>query len=160
MRGLKKKIKLFIVYFPVILVASQVLGNSIYFISANTYYNIGVYLNTFLGTNVLFSLFLVCFTFMFKFCSISKWAAIVELSFGIFYLLIQKDDLYNIVYQMIAGSIAVFVTFATYIKKFPFCKMSLFASFMASVFYSKGDCEKAIDIYNEKLNEMSEPAHR
>lgn len=152
MSGLKKKIKLFIVYFPVILVASQVLGNSIYFISVNSYNNLSVYLNTFLGTNLLFSFFLVCFTFMFKFCSISKWAALAEFSFGVFYLLIQRDDVYNILYQMIVGSVAIVITFTSYMKKFPLCTMSLLFSFLGSIFSSKGNCEKAIDLFSENLN--------
>jgi hypothetical protein len=114
---MKSKLKYFIIYFPVILVALQVFGNLLFFISPDTYNSKGFYIDTFLGTNVFFSVFLLVFTFTFKFCGISKAAAIAECSFALFYLIFQRDDIYNILFQVIVGTLAILLTFYFISKK-------------------------------------------
>ena len=57
---MKKKIKLFVIYFPIILVAAQVAANIMYFVNPEWYFKNGFYLNTFVGTNVLFAVFFSC----------------------------------------------------------------------------------------------------
>lgn len=146
---MKKRAKLFIIYFPVILVAAQVAANILYFIDPDLYFKYGFYLNTFVGTNVLFALFLVAFTLMFRFCTISRWAAFAELLFALYYLVIQKDDVYNIVFQITGGAIALIVTGIHYVKRFPLCKLSLLASFFKSMF-STGSCDEAIRDWDKK----------
>ena len=62
---MKRYSRLAIVYFPVLLVTLQVAANFLFLAEPELYYSIGFYLNTFLGTNMLFALFLVVFTFSF-----------------------------------------------------------------------------------------------
>jgi len=145
---MKRGIKLFLVYGPVIIVASQVAVNLLYFISKNTYMEAGFYLNTFFGTNMLFALFLLAFTFMFKFCAISRWAAIAEVLFGVNYLVVQEDNLYNIMFQVIVGTIALIFTISHYTKSFPLCRLSLLVSFIKSVILSiisSKSCKKGLE---------------
>ena len=146
-----KKAKLFIIYFPAILVFSQVLVNILALIDREFYNSIGFYLNTFLGTNVFFAGFMIVFTFSFKFCDISKGAAIAEGLFALNYLIIQQDNLYNILFQIIVGAIALVITFRRYIKKFPFCRVSLLWKFLISVAVSGGSCSKGLDKWQKDL---------
>lgn len=148
-----RKIKLFVVYFPVTLVMLQVLANGLYFIAPGVYYASGFYLNTFLGTNILFAIFLVTFTFMFRFCAVSRWAAVAELAFGLFYLIRQKDDVYNVGIQIIVGVIALIATFRHYVNKFPLCRMSLLVGFFGSVI-KKGNCNKGLEDWERKVKSI------
>lgn len=147
---MKRKIKLFVIYFPVILVACQVSVNILYFISPEWYFASGFYLNTFFGTNVLFAVFLVIFTMLFRFCAISRWSAFAELLFALYYLVIQKDDVYNIVFQISSGGFAIVITCIHYVKKFPFCRLSLLISFFSSIF-STGSCADAMRDWDSKI---------
>jgi hypothetical protein len=140
---MKKTVKIFIVYFPVILVSGQVLINLLSFLYEPAYKAAGFYLNTFFGTNVFFALFLVAFTWMFKFCSVSKWAALAECLFAINYLVVKEDNLYNISFQIIVGLVAIAATYWNYLKKFPLCRWSLFWNFIGSVI-SNGSCKKGL----------------
>lgn len=147
---MNKKVKLFVVYFPVILIAGQVLVNLSYFVANKFYMNTGFYLNTFFGTNLLFAVFLVAFTYMFKFCTVSRWTAIAELAFAANYMIVKQDNLYNILFQIIVGALSLILTFWYYIKKFPFCKLSLIVNFLESVM-QKRSCEKGIDHWKDKI---------
>jgi hypothetical protein len=145
-----RKLKVFIIYFPVLLVSLQVIANMLALISWDIYNSIGFYLNTFLGTNMLFAFFLVAFTYMFKFCTISRVAAWTEVAFGVNYLIVQQDNLYNILFQIISGSLAVFFTFRHYIKKFPFCRLSLLTKFLLSI-VATGSCAKGVEKWEKDL---------
>ena len=127
-------------------------ANLIFFISPEFYYAKGIYLNTLFGGSLMFAVFLVSFTFMFKFCEVSRWAAIAELIFSLMALFIHDDGIYNISLQLGIGGVALYATFRHYVKKFPLCTLSLFVSFLGSIFASKGNCEKAIDLFSDKLN--------
>lgn len=140
-----KKVKLFIVYFPIVLVASQVLVNILSFVKPSWYSGGAFYLNTFFGTNVFFAIFLFLFTIQFKFCEVSRWASFAELLFAINYMVVQQDNLYNILFQVIAGTIALFLTGGHYANKFPLCKFGLFWKFIKSWFRSNGNCKKGIE---------------
>lgn len=148
-----KMIKLFIVYFPVTLVMLQVLANGLYFIAPEVYNVSGFYLNTFLGTNILFAVFLVAFTFTFRFCSVSRWAAAAECLFGLFYLVIQKDNVYNILFQITVGAISLIITFWHYVKKFPLCKVSLLVGFFGSAVKS-GSCKKGLEQWDRNVKSI------
>jgi len=149
---MKSKVNIFLSYFPVLLVTMQVICNLLSFVvSKNTYNQWGFYLNTLFGTNVLFAVFLLFFTFRLKFCSVSRAAAIAEVLFGINYLIVKEDNLYNILFQVIVGSVALVWTFRYYIRKFPLCKMSLMVTFFSSLFASKGDCRKGVDNWERHL---------
>jgi len=166
-----KNLKVFIIYFPIILVALQVAANIIGLVAPNFYNRIGFYLNTFLGTNLLFSLFLLLFTHLYKFCSISKYAAIKEVLFAIAYMVIQEDNVYNIVFQIIIGLLALLITFKKYVKKFPMCTISLVSKFFKSLIMSSS-CTEAIKrfeldiaketdkkIFNERISKNRATAH-
>lgn len=114
---MKKHLKIFIIYFPIVLLGLQILADLSYLVAPAWYFNNGYYLNAFLGTNVLVVLFFLSFTFLFKFCEVSKWAAIAEGLFALNNLIVQEDNLYNILFQVIVGLLAIILTFNYYIKK-------------------------------------------
>ncbi len=142
-----KPLKKFLIYFPVILVALQVIVNLYALIDRASYNAVGFYLNTFIGTNVFFGVFfgvfLVAFTFSFNFCAVSRWCAIGECLFALNYLIVQQDNLYNILFQVIVGVIALTITFRHFIRKFPLCKISLVHKFIACVFVT-GSCQRGL----------------
>lgn len=142
--------KLFIVYFPVTLVFCQVLVNLMTFVWPEAYYAAGFYLNLFFGTNVLFAIFLVAFCFMFRMCSVSRWAACAELLFAVNYMIVKEDNLYNIMFQVIVGVLALVATFWHYIKKFPLCNMSLVLGFVKRV-VQKGSCKKGYEMWTRDV---------
>jgi hypothetical protein len=147
-RKLRKYAILFMAYFPIILVSTQVLLNLLSF-APKLYAASGFYLNTFFGTNVLFAVFLVIFTHMFAFCSVSRLCAYAELAFGVYYLVIQRDDLYNILFQITVGLVALFWTLRIYVKKFPFCDFSSLLRFLGNV-WEEGSCRKGLEKYDRQ----------
>lgn len=148
-----KKLRLFIVYFPVLLIAGQVLVNLLYFVAFDWYIAAGFYLNTFFGTNVFFAFFLVVFTYNFKFCAVSRYAALGQLAFAVNYMIVKEDNLYNIMFQVIIGSLAILLTFRHYIKKFPLCRLSLLLTFIGSV-AQKGSCRKGLEKWEGDIKKI------
>lgn len=151
---MRPKVKIFISYFPVLLIIMQVMVNSLYFLAPSFYQRAGFYLNTFFGTNILFAVFLVSFTFALKFCAISRAASLAELSYGVFYLFIHNDGLYNVLFQIVAGLLALGWTFKAYITRYPLCRLSLLATFLWGVVFGgvkNGNCKKALDKWEERL---------
>ena len=57
-----RKVRIYIIYFPILLVSFQVIANLFGFLLPEYYSFLVFYLNTFLGTNVLFSIFLLLVT--------------------------------------------------------------------------------------------------
>lgn len=153
---MKKKAKLFIIYFPVLLVAGQMATNCLYFISNTLYNQLGFYLNLTFGTNILFAIFLVVFTMRFKFCAVSRYAAIAQLLFAVNYLIVKQDNLYNILFQLTVGLLAIVLTFRHYINKFPLCRLSLFFSFMSSIISAKGHCQKGLERWEQTVSSTIE----
>jgi hypothetical protein len=156
---MKHRLKIFIIYFPVILVGCQVAVNLLSFVSPKLYNELGFYLNTFFGTNVLFAVFLVLFTFLLRFCEVSRWAAIAELLFALNFLIVKQDNLYNIMFQIIVGIIAITLTFIYYIKKFPFCRLSLLTGFLGSVVASGCSCEKGLSRWENNIRAKLSKQH-
>lgn len=126
------------------LVAGQVLVNLMSFVSPQAYIASGFYLNLFFGTNVFFAIFLIVFTFKFNFCAVSRYAAVAELAFAVNYMVVQQDNLYNILFQVIVGILALAATFFHYIKKFPMCRLSLLVKFYQRVI-QKRSCEEGMN---------------
>lgn len=145
-----KRVKSFIIYFPVILVSIQVLVNIYALLDSTGYYAAGFYLNTFIGTNVLFALFLVAFTFSFNFCQVSRFASVAEILFAVNYLFVQEDNLYNIIFQLIVGIISLVLTYNHFIKKFPLCRISLLHKFFGAVVLT-GSCAKGLDKFERDI---------
>lgn len=150
---MKKAAKIFIVYFPVILVGFQVLLNLMSFVFPQAYMDSGFYLDLMFGTNFLFAFFLIVLTFGFKFCIISRAAAIAECLFALNYAIVKVDNLYNILFQVIVGTIALAVTFLQYKKKFPLCRFSLLTSFLWSVI-KKRSCTKGLEHWDSKIDNI------
>lgn len=150
---------IFIVYFPVMLVAAQVLLNILSFAFRPFYIEYGFYLNTFFGTNAWFAIFLVSLTFTLRLCTISRACAIGELAFAVNYTVVGEDNLYNILFQITAGLIVLFITFLQYIKKFPMCRMSLFFSFLDSLRRNNCDCNAALSHWDEKTKRLIKRHH-
>lgn len=148
-----KKVRIFIIYFPVILVSFQVLVNLWSFLEPHTYLRLGFYLNTFFGTNVFFAIFLIAFTFSFKFCQISRWGSIAELLFAINFLIVKEDNLYNIFFQIIIGMVAMIGTFWHYLKKFPLCRVSLLISFIGSILSNKS-CKNGLNEWERNIESI------
>lgn len=139
-----RRLKLYAIYFPIILVSLQVLANLLYFVKEDWYYESSFYLNWAIGTNGGFAIFLLILVYWLPLCSVSRWAAWAEVLFAVYYLVIQKDDLYNILFQITVGVFAIILTFWHYIKKFPLCRLSLLVDFIRSVVI-KRSCEKGIE---------------
>ena len=144
-----KKAKLFIIYFPVILVSCQVIVNLLYFIWFDAYINAAFYLNTFFGTNVLFALFLLAFTYWFRFCAVSRYSAWAEILFALNYMVVQQDNLYNIIFQIIVGITALLLTTRFFIHKFPLCSIALVLRFFESVTKERS-CRKGLDMWEKR----------
>ena len=53
-------------------------------------------------------------------------------------------------FQIIIRVLAIILTFKYYIKKFPLCSVALIARFLKSFVNSKGDCQKAADMWEQK----------
>jgi hypothetical protein len=90
------------------------------------------------------------FTFLFKFCGVSRICAVAELMFGINYMIIQQDNLYNLLFQIIIGITAILITISLYIKKFPMCNISIMTKFFVT-FFKKRSCTSAMDQYIDQV---------
>ena len=143
-------VKKFIIYFPVILVTLQVMANMLAIVWPSAYMASGWYLNLFIGTNVMFAIFLLAFTMAFNFCAISRAAAVAEILFAVNYIIVQQDNLYNILFQVVVGGMALLITYRQYIKKFPLCKLSLLHKFIAALFIT-GSCESALQRFERDI---------
>lgn len=141
----KRYTRLLLAYFPVVLVALQV-GVNFIGIYANDFYNAyGLYLNTLFGNNMLVALFMLGYTFHSRFCKVSRAAAIAEVLFGIAYMVIGEDNVYNITLQIIIGLLALAVCFMVYIKIFPDCNVSLAKDYFKNLINQRGDCKEALN---------------
>lgn len=155
---MRKWMKLFVVWFPVALVSLQVAGNSLYFIAPGVYYETAFYLNLFLGTNFLFAFFLLAFTFMFRFCAVSRWTAGAECVFAVLYLIIQQDNFYNIVLQIAVGILALIITVIHYVTKFPGCNFSVGVDFITHAI-KHSSCRKSIEHWDSKVKRTAIKNH-
>ena len=137
---MRQKAKIFISYFAILLIAAQVIINLLFFFAYNFYVKYGFYLNTFFGTNIMFSVFLIALTHTLKFCSISRVSAYTEFAYGLFYLVIKDDGVYNVLFQVVTGVAALLWTFRVYIRKYPLCRLSMMATFIWGVVFGATIC--------------------
>lgn len=140
---MKHTARLFVVYFPIVLVSSQVLLNLLSFVARGFYVSNAFILDLTFGTNILVSIMLIALTYGLSFCEISRAAAWAEMAFAVNYAIVQQDNLYNILFQVIVGVIAIIVTFRQYIKRFPMCRLSLLIKFYHRVI-QKRSCEEGL----------------
>lgn len=153
-----KRLKKFIIYFPVTLVSLQVLVNIYALIDWEGYNAISFYLNTLIGTNIGFSVFLLAFTFSFNFCAVSRYSSVAEVLFGLNYLIVQQDNLYNILFQVITGSIALALTYRFFIRKYPLCRISLLHKFFGAVVLT-GSYARGMDKYEKEIESTVKQQH-
>lgn len=156
---MRKATNIFLAYSPVILIAGQLLCNSLWFFDRVDYYRYGFYLNTFFGTNVAFGLFLVVLTHRLKFCRVSIACAYAQIAYAVNYLLFPRSEIYNLWFQIGVGVLALIVTFSSYIKKFPLCKMSLVAGLIGSV-AKTGSCKKGLEHWDRNVKSIILKTHR
>lgn len=150
--------KIFIIYFPIMLVTCQVLVNLFSFVNYGAYVKYGLILNTLFGVNMFFAAFMVAFTYWFRFCAVSRYTAWAEVLFGLLYLVIQDDNLYNRLFQVVIGVGAIVLTFRYFIMKFPLCRVALLWTFFTSVL-AKGSCSKGIDLWDERVKTFQNHGH-
>lgn len=104
--------KWYITYFPVILVAMQVLGNILPFSNEQLFYVTGI-----AGINWATAAFFIFFTFRFKFCAISRICACAEGIFSIFDIVIKNNDYFNTLLQITVGGLALLITGLLFINE-------------------------------------------
>lgn len=148
-----RKEKIFLAYAPVGLLVCQILANILWFVDKSVYYKTAFYFNALVGSSLAFAIVLVLLTYLFKFCSVSRYAAIAQILFAINYLIVQQDNLYNIMFQIIIGLLAIIATFWHYVKKFPLCRLSLFTGFIASSI-KKGSCKKGLEEWDRNVKSI------
>ena len=97
----------------------------------------------------------------FPFCKVSRITAYCQVIFVLFYKYIEDDDIYNILFQLGVGGLALLFTLYFYVKKNPKCKFSLYIyaklytiilweQFLKSFSKSNFNCEKAFEDYQYK----------
>jgi hypothetical protein len=106
---LKQAAKILMTWFPVIIVAGQVGCNILFMLNPDYYIKNAYTLCGLFGMNWITVLFMVSFTFYFKFCAISRLCALVELYFGVM-TLISDDWTYNLMLKTMVGVLAVLIT--------------------------------------------------
>lgn len=148
---MRRWVKLFIAYFPVILLSCQVMVNLLSFTFPLAYQAAGFYLNTLFGTNLLFALFMLALTTFLRFCHISKWAALAQCLFAVYLLITKRDDVYNVLFQITVGLLALGATMVTYTRKFPACRLSHFMAFFGLIFATGGNCKEAVNRWDQRV---------
>lgn len=64
-------------------------------------------------------------------------------------MIVQQDNLYNILFQVIVGSLALILTSWYFIRKFPLCSIALMWEFILSV-TKKKSCSKGLEMWERK----------
>ncbi len=147
-----RTIKKFIIYFPVILVSLQVCVGLLALGDRPLYDAWAWLIGWLIGTNMGVSVFFVAFAFAFNFCRVSRAAAIAELLFALNWIIVQEDNLYNILFQVIVGCIALWITYDYFIRKFPLCRLSLLHRFFAATILT-GSCYKGLEMWERGVRE-------
>lgn len=144
MRHLFKK---FIAYFPIILIILQLISNLLYMFGCLAEETL-FYVNTILGTNFLFSLFLVAYTQFFSFCNISRIAAYTEIALALDVLFVP-ETYYNLIFQCIIMAAGIVISIHNSIRKYPNCLLALYARIMKILLRNRFNCEKTLDEYKK-----------
>jgi hypothetical protein len=141
--------KLFMAYFPFVLVSGQFIINVLYLLGIDNEIFL-YYSNALFGTNLGFAVFLVCYTQFFHFCRISKWSAFVEVLLALDVMIVRDETTYNLVFQSIILFAGIILTLLTYANIFPTCLMSLHALFIKKIIKNKFDCVKSLEDYKNE----------
>lgn len=144
----RMRVKLFMAYFPLGLVISQFIVNCLYLLGVDN--KEFLYQSTVqFGANFWVAVFFVCYTWLFNFCRISKWAARVELLLAIDISIAHDENMYNLIFQTIILIAGIMLTLLQYSKVFPTCLMSLHTMFIRKVIKNKFDCVKSLEDFKD-----------
>lgn len=108
---MKRSSKWLIVNFPIIIVFLQVVANFLYAIYEPLYSKLFFFISGLCGMNWVTALFMVAFTFYFRFCRISRVCALAELVFCTADLIVNGNPEYNSYIQLLVGTGALVITY-------------------------------------------------
>jgi hypothetical protein len=107
-----KKILTFIVaYSFVIITGVQLLVNIISIFFKEFYYKNWFIIANLVGVSFIYLIPMVAVVFLLKYCYVSRICAIAQVILSILWLVIQKDNVYNISAQLIVGFLALLFTY-------------------------------------------------
>jgi hypothetical protein len=160
-----KLAKIFVSYYPIIILSGIMIVNLIGLINYPWYLENAFWLNCMLGLSFLNTLRDLAMLKLFKFCEVSKYAVYSMVIFVPVYLLIFSIYGYepkgNLAFQLFVGIIAMVLTIKAYIKKYPNCTMtnyirakqysiSIWNCFLKSLAKNNFQCETALEDYKHK----------
>lgn len=115
---MKERVKIAMVFSPIVLLAGQVLSNLLYMCMPDMYIKLYPVLGTFFGFNMIAALLMTSITYYFNFCKVSRAAAISQIVFGIFYMVFPEKETYNLIIQVLVGIAALLVTFINFVMQY------------------------------------------
>ena len=139
--------------------------NILSLISYEFYSNNFFWISCFFGSTLISSVQNIAMVHLFKFCEISKYASYAILIFLpvyiIDFLIFGTESIANILFQLIIGLVALFLTLLAYIKKYPNCtitnyirakqySLSIWNCFIRSLAKNNFQCETALEEYKHQ----------
>lgn len=107
---MKKFQDILIKFSPIIILLGQLIANAMYFLMPEFYISYYHILAGFVGLCLIAAAQMVAVSYRFKFCSLGRSAAWAQVLFVLVYMAIPRQELYNVVVQIIVGTAAVFLT--------------------------------------------------
>lgn len=108
---MKKVLTAIVAYSFVFITIVQLLVNILFIFQKEFYLKYSFYLSQIGGLSVTYLIPMVAVAFLFKFCTPSRICAIAQIFLTLLWLIIQKDNVYNIIAQITIGAIALILTF-------------------------------------------------
>lgn len=162
---MKRLLKLYVSLSPIISLFLIVVINIYSLFNYDSYSKNAYWINMFVGISAVQILRDLALVKLFSFCEVSKYSCYAILSFIPIYLIIYSvygvETKENIIYQIIVGITALFITLVAYIKKYPQCRLSIYLkakkysielwnSFLMSLAKNNFSCYDALNDYKEK----------
>jgi Na+(H+)/acetate symporter ActP len=147
MRWLKKTSEFIITYAAAIIVVLQIIGNMLFFFDKEFYIKNGFILNWAVGTNAFFPVVLFCMSYRLKFCRAGIICAGAEVLMALYYVIVQKDDIYNIIVQITLGLLAIMLTMIIY-GRFKKGRVARFLYYAVT----SNNCEEAVRNFVKNKN--------
>ncbi len=162
---MKRLLKLYISFSPIVSLFLIVVINVYSLFNYESYCKNAYWINMLVGISAVQILRDLALVYTFKFCELSKYSCYAILSFIPVYLIIYSiygtETKGNILYQIIVGITALFITLIAYIHKYPQCQLSIYLkakkysielwnSFLLSLAKNKFSCYDALDDFKEK----------
>jgi hypothetical protein len=115
---MKERIKIAMIFSPIVLLSGQVLSNLLYMGLPDIYIKLYPILGTFFGFNMIAAILMTSMTYYFNFCKVSRAAAICQIIFGVFYMIFPDKEVYNLLIQVLVGIAALLVTFINFVMQY------------------------------------------